>query len=116
MKTVYLIGCIKRDVMRWVQKYSNDSNVDLSAWYCGITPQSDIDGLEKLLQHKGIKSICYRRWFANDANAAQEIVGFFAKNGMKTKPLKGGVRNEAKFIYIFKSQPSVNEEIIGWLG
>jgi hypothetical protein len=115
MKTVYLIGCIKRDVIRWVQKYSNSKSVDLSAWYCGVTDQNGFAELDQLLKKKGISDLYYRRWFANDPNAALEIVGFFVKNGMKTKPLKGGIRNEARFVYILKSQPNITEEVIGLL-
>lgn len=115
MKTVYLMGCIKRDVVRWIQKYSNGDVAELNAWYCGVTHVKDFAPLEKFLKNKGITNVYYRRWFANDANAAQEIVGFFAKNGMKTKPFKGNVRSEAKFIYIFKDQDKVTDEIVGLL-
>ena len=109
------MGCIKRDVVRWVQKYSNGNSVDLSVWYCGVTHRDDFAPLDDLLKKKGVSDICYRRWFANDPNAAQKIVDFFVKNGMKTKPSKGNIRDEARFVYIFKGQSQVADEVMGLL-
>jgi hypothetical protein len=112
MKTVYLIGCIKRDVMRWVHKYSPENKVDLSEWCCGLTHFSDFTLVDKMLMDKGFANFHYRHWYANDGSAAHEIIGFYVKNGMKTKPPKGGYKNNAKYFFIFRAQPKTMEEIL----
>lgn len=115
MKTVYLVGCIKRDIIRWVQKNSNGNSKDLSEWFCGMTHINDNAVLESLLKAKGISDVCYRKWYANEVIAAQEIVGFFGKNGMKTKQVKGTAKPDARFVYIFKNEQNIAEELANLL-
>jgi hypothetical protein len=116
MKTVYLVGCIKRDIIRWVQKNSNGNSKDLSEWFCGMTHVSDNAVLDGILKAKGLSDVCYRKWFANEVMAAQEIVGFFGKNGMKIKQTKGTARPDARFVYVFKNDQNIADEIVGLLG
>ena len=115
MKTVYLIGCIKRDVMRWIHKYSPEKKIDLTLWCCGLTSQKDFSAVNKMLNNKGFDDPCYRHWYANDVHAAQEIIGFYVKNGMKNKAPKGGYKSEAKYFYVFKARAQNIDEIVGLL-
>ena len=115
VKTIYLIGCIKRDVVRWIQKYSPQGNIDLSSWCCGLTHYKDFRAVEKMLAEKGVTDVYYRHWFANDIGAAQEIIGFYVKNGMKTKPVKGGYKSGARYFYIFRADIKSPDDIFSLL-
>jgi hypothetical protein len=115
MKTVYLIGCVKRDVMRWVQKYSSDGPIDLSAWYCGITHNNDFSKLDEYLKSKGITDFYFRRWLSNDLTASNEILSFFIKNGMKTKPIKGKPHDATRYVYVFKFNPKILDDVLSIL-
>jgi hypothetical protein len=116
MKTVYLIGCVKRDIMRWVQRYSSENPVDLTGWYCGITHNDDSSKLEKYLSQKGNTNICFRRWLANDLTASNEILSFFVKKGMKSKVMKGKPNGQIKYVYVFKVNPKILDEVLEKIG
>jgi len=80
MKSVHLVGCVKRDIMRWVKKYSAEDKYDLSEWYCGITHQDDLEKLNKYLSDNNINALFFRRWLSNDLNASYEILSFYIKH------------------------------------
>ena len=116
MKTMYLVGCVKRDISRWITRHSLGKHADLSAWYCGISHTNDTSKLEEYLKKKGITELYFKCWLANDLMASQEILTFFIKNGMKNKTVKGKVNNQTKFVYVFKIHPQIVDEVIDLMG
>jgi len=98
--------------MRWVQKYSPKTGVDLSSWYCGMTHKEDYSKLEEYLKAKGIADFCFRRWLSNDLISSTEIMSFFIRNGMKNKPFKGKPKEEIKYVYVFKVNPKILDEVL----
>jgi hypothetical protein len=116
MKTVHLVGCIKRDVMRWVNRYSSGKDIDLSDWYCGMTHVDDYAELEKYINRKGVPEIFFRRWLANDLTGSYEVLRFFVKNGMRSNPVKGNPKDNTRFIFVFKVHPRVLDDILKILG
>jgi hypothetical protein len=98
--------------MRWVQRYSPTEPVDLSNWYCGITHNSDYSKLDEYLKSKGITDFHFRRWLSNDLIASNEILSFFIRNGMRTKPLKGKPHEATKYVYVFKYNPKILDEVL----
>lgn len=112
MKTIYLVGCVKRDISRWVVRYTTEGPVDLSKWYCGITHVENTSKLDSYLEKKGSQNLYFKRWLANDPIASQEILSFFIKNGMINRPIKGKLNVQTRYVYVFKIQPAVVDDII----
>jgi len=115
MKTMYLIGCVKRDISRWINRHSSGNAVDLSTWYCGITHHTDTSRLDVLMKEKGNHELHFKCWLANDLIASQEILSFFIKNGMVNKPIKGKLNSQTKFVYVFKIHPQLLDDVINLL-
>lgn len=116
MKTIYLIGCVKRDISRWVIRHSPQGSANLTQWYCGITHVENTSKLESYLEKKGHRDVHFKRWLTNDLAASQEILSFFIKNGMVHKPPKGKPNVLTRFVYVCKIQPPIIDEVIDLLG
>lgn len=111
MKTIHLVGCVKRDIMRWVARNSTSGAVELSNWYCGTTHINDISQLENYLSKKNLPDLHFRKWLTNDVLASLEISKFFIKNGMRNRPPKE-IRPDTRYVYVFKINDAILDDIL----
>jgi len=102
--------------MRWVNRNTLEGALDLSVWYCGVTHVNNSPLLEQFLKKNEGQNIYFRKWLANDSAAAIEIQKFFIKNGMQTRPpAKGELKPDIRFVFTFKTNPLMTDELLKFL-
>lgn len=95
-----IIGKIKR----WTLKKSVGWVV-YEKWYIGITNNPNA----RATTHKSANGHLYfwKEYNAKSRRIAEAIETYFHKKGMKEKDLKGGAREDSRFIYVYKKYPTI---------
>jgi predicted GIY-YIG superfamily endonuclease len=95
---------IIREFEKWALKNSTGWIV-YSNWYVGITNNPNA----RKSAHNSANGHLYF-WLEQNARSrriAEAIETYFHNKGMKEKDLKGGAKDDSKYIYIYKKYPTI---------
>src|ERR1700756_4831992 len=109
MITNFKIGAIKRAIEFHIHPSNNRSDfyVEYGNWYCGVTN----DETMRKAQHKYTKQISamyFKAWNAGSKINSLAVEKYFHSKGMRGfSKSPGGVRQNSKFVYIFKLRTNI---------
>ncbi|HAT76217.1 MAG TPA: hypothetical protein DCS19_05075 [Flavobacterium sp.] len=97
-------------IINWVKKNTIIEPADYSRWYVGVTNNPKV----RKQGHKskfGKEPYCFNPFYARTKNIALEIETYFHQKGMKEKDLKGNVKENSWYVYVFKKNKSFLDKI-----
>ncbi len=91
-------------IERWVEKHST-AWVVYGNWYIGITNNPNA----RASAHKSANGHLYfwNEYDARSRRIAEAIETRFHNKGMKERDLKGGARDDSRYVYVFKKHPTI---------
>ena len=91
-------------IKRWMLKNST-AWVKYSNWYIGITNNPTA----RASAHRSANGHLYfwKEYDAKSRRIAEAIETHFHKKGMKEKDLKGGAKDDSRYIYVYKKYPTI---------
>ena len=106
----YKNGAIKRSIEKWIKENSTFF-VMYENWYCGITKYPDDTRLKQHINKKNIEGLFFNIWETDSVEDANEIEVYFSDKGTINSPSKAGAKKNSKYVYVYKSSPTINESI-----
>lgn len=106
------IGAIKRAINSYIstKKGKSDFFIDHSNWYIGVTNNAQVRKVQHQRQ-KNISALYYKAWDAETKSNALAIEKHFHDLGMKDKASSGGAVETTKYVYVFKINPNMIDEV-----
>ncbi len=89
------------------EHFENNSTfyVDEIRWYIGIT--NDVERRKKEHQKKYPQMKFFRSFNARTMNISSQIEKHITQKGTANKAWKGGANENSKWVYVFKSKPTI---------
>lgn len=115
--TNHRVGAIKRAIENHIHPKNNRSDfyVDYANWYIGVTNNTNV----RKGQHKRTKktaALHFEYWDAGTMENACEVERHFHKKGMRDKHGKGGVRASTTYVYLFKINTNIIDDLAHLFG